>query len=296
MYAVIDIGGTAIKYGVCDRDGRFLEKGERATEAKAGGGSGIVEKVRALLQEAREHHDIEGIAISTAGMVDAVEGTILYSLPEAIPDYTGTEWKKLLEAEFSVPCTVENDVNCAALGEYWKGAGQGARSLFAMTIGTSVGGAFIYDGHVLHGVSQSAGEVAYMLLPGGRMHDLASTTSLVRRVEEAADLASGTVDGREVFRRIRAGDEAAKAALADLCASLADGITNIVCVVNPAVIVLGGGIMTQEEILRPVLEEALRHRLVPRVYEATRLAFAARGNDAGMLGALYYHLAATGKG
>lgn len=295
MYATIDIGGTAIKYGVCDREGRFLEKGERATEAKTGGGPGIVEKVRALVLDARKRHELEGIALSTAGMVDPVKGTILYSLPDSIPDYTGTEWKALLEAEFGVPCTVENDVNCAALGECWKGAGRGARSLFAMTIGTSVGGALILEGHVLHGASQSAGEVAYMLLPGGRLHDLASATALVQHVEQAKGLSAGSLDGRKVFQMISEGDAASKEALDALCASLADGITNIVCVANPEVILLGGGIMAQEAIIRPVLEKALESRLVPRILAATRLAFAERGNDAGMLGALCYHLTCTGK-
>ncbi len=295
MYCVIDIGGTAIKYGICDEKGSFLEKGVQETEAKRGGGPGIVKKVRAILGKIQERGGIAGIAISTAGMVDEKEGKVLYALPESIPDYTGTNWKALLEAEFGVPCTVENDVNCAALGEYWKGEGRGARSLFAMTIGTSVGGALVLDGHVLHGASQSAGEVAYMLLPGGRLHDLASAAALVQRVEREKGLPAGSLDGKKVFQRIREGDAVAKEALQALCASLADAITNIVCVANPEVILLGGGIMAQEAIIRPLLEKALEARLVPRVLSATRLAFAQRGNDAGMLGALYYHLACTGK-
>ena len=288
MYICIDIGGTAIKYGVADAAGSFRTRGSVPTEAKEQGGTGIVQKVFAIVREAQQTHAVKGVAISTAGMVDPKAGCIVYALADAIPDYTGTDWKALMHDAFGLPASVENDVNCAALGELWRGAGQGCSSLFAMTIGTSIGGCLIVDGKVVHGASQSAGEIAYMRVPGGRLHERCSATCLVASVCRTKGLPAGSIDGHAVFDLLRKGDPDAAEEVTALIDALADAITNVIAVANPERVVLGGGIMAQEEVLRPPLEEALRGRLPPLVYEATTIAFAATQNDAGMLGALYH--------
>ena len=290
MYICIDIGGTAIKYGVATAEGTFLTRGSIPTEAKGYGGSGIACKVSAIVREAQQTHTITGVAISTAGMVDPKAGCIVHALEAAIPDYTGTDWKALMHDAFGLPASVENDVNCAALGELWKGAGQGCSSLFAMTVGTSIGGCLIVDGRVIHGASMSAGEIAYMRVPGGRLHERCSATRLVSSVCRTKGLPAGSIDGHAVFDLLAKGDPVATEEVAELIDALADAITNVVCVANPERIVLGGGIMAQETALRPLLEEALRDRLPPLVYEATTIAFAATQNDAGMLGALHHFL------
>ena len=290
MVICIDIGGTAIKYGVATAEGTFLTHGSVPTEAREHGGAGIVRKVTAIVREALAARAVKGVAISTAGMVDPQEGCIVYSLEDAIPNYTGTNWKALMHDTFGLPTSVENDVNCAALGEMWKGAGRSCSSLFAMTIGTSIGGALILDGHIVHGASMSAGEIAYMRVPGGRLHDRCSAPHLVSSVCRTKGLPSGSIDGRAVFDLLAKGDPAAAEEVTALVTALADAITNVVAVVNPECIVLGGGIMAQESALRPPLEAALRDRLPPRVYEVTKIAFAATGNDAGMLGALVHFL------
>ncbi|WP_071884690.1 ROK family protein [Selenomonas sp. oral taxon 136] len=290
MYICIDIGGTDIKYGVMDAAGEFAVHGTLPTEAKAYGGPGIVRKVSDLVRETCGTYDVRGVAISTAGMVDPATGEIVYALEESIPQYRGVNWKAIMRENFDLPASVENDVNCAALGELWKGAGRGASSLFAMTVGTSIGGCLIMDGRVVHGVSRSAGEIAYMRVPGGRLHERCSAAGLVSAVCCANGLPAGSIDGRFVFDLLAKGDPAAQEEVALLIDSLADAITNVVCVVNPERIVLGGGIMAQEAVLRPLLEAALRDRLPPIVDEATTIAFAATQNNAGMLGALYHFL------
>ena len=288
MYICIDIGGTDIKYGVMDVAGEFAVHGTLPTEAKTYGGPGIVRKVSDLVRETCRTYDVRGVAISTAGMVDPATGEIVYALEESIPQYRGVNWKAIMRENFDLPAAVENDVNCAALGELWRGAGQGCSSLFAMTIGTSIGGCLIMDGRVVHGVSRSAGEIAYMRVPGGRLHERCSAAGLVSAVCCANGLPAGSIDGHLVFDLLAKGDPAAQEEVALLIDSLADAITNVVCVVNPERIVLGGGIMAQEAVLRPLLEAALRDRLPPIVYEATTIAFAATQNNAGMLGALYH--------
>ena len=294
MYICIDIGGTDIKYGVMDAAGEFAVHGTLPTEAKAYGGPGIVRKVSDLVRETCGVYDVRGVAISTAGMVDPATGEIVYALEESIPQYRGVNWKAIMRENFDLPAAVENDVNCAALGELWKGAGRGASSLFAMTVGTSIGGCLIMDGRVVHGVSRSAGEIAYMRVPGGRLHERCSAAELVASVCRTKGLPAGSIDGHDVFDFLAKGDPAAQEKVALLIESLADAITNVVCVVNPERIVLGGGIMAQETVLRPRVEDALRTRLSPPVYAATEISFAATGNDAGMLGALYHFLQEQG--
>lgn len=289
MYICMDIGGTAIKYGTADANGVLITQDAMPTEALSHGGPGIVQKVCHIVESLRGDA-AEGVAISTAGMVDTASCTITYALPSSIPNYTGTNWRTVIEGRFSLPCSVENDVNCAALGELWKGAGKGAKSLFAITVGTSIGGCLIVDGHVVHGTSASAGEIAYMRVPSGRLHENCSATRLVKDVERTKALPEGSLDGKQVFALLDEGDASAKDAVEALIASLADAITNIVCVANPDCIILGGGIMAREAVLRPLLEARLRERLVPSVYGATKVAFAATQNTAGMLGALYHFL------
>ena len=270
MVICIDIGGTAIKYGVANAGGTFLTHGSVPTEAKEYGGVGIVEKVSAIVREAQQMHAVQGVAISTAGMVDPQAGCIVYSLEDAIPNYTGTNWKALMRDAFALPASVENDVNCAALGEMWKGAGRGCSSLFAMTVGTSIGGALILDGHIVHGASMSAGEIAYMRIPGGRLHKRCSATHLVSSVCRTKGLPAGSIDGHAVFDLLAKGDPAAEEEIAALVTALADAITNVVAVVNPACIVLGGGIMAQEYVLSEV-NRKVKAQIAPRSSAAAHL-------------------------
>lgn len=291
LYVLIDIGGTAIKHGIATIDGTLQQRGEMPTQAQEFGGPGIVAKVKDICRSALEQYGKErigGVAISTAGMVDPDQGKIIYALPDAIPDYTGVNYKELITQEFNLPCEVENDVNCAALGEMWLGAAKGCHSIFCMTIGTSIGGALICHERLISGASNSAGEIAYMRVPGGMLHELASTTHLVKYYAKLRGCPISEVNGIRIFNEAEAGDEVAQAAIADLIEHLSDGITNVVSVQNPQAVVLGGGIMAREDYLRPRLEQALATKLRPIVLKATRLEFAKLRNDAGMLGGFFH--------
>ena len=126
---------------------------------------------------------ISGIAISTAGMVDPETGTILHA-SDAIPGYAGISYKAYMEERFRLPCSVENDVNCAGLAESISGAGKESRINLCLTVGTGIGGCFVVDGKIFHGASNSACEVGYMHLAPGAFQDEAATSALVRRVTE----------------------------------------------------------------------------------------------------------------
>lgn len=283
-YVCIDIGGTAIKYGLASEEGNFVAKASMPTQANLGG-MGIVEKIKQIIKDYSAEKIISGVAISTAGVIDYTDGSIKFAL--AIPNYTGTKLKAIVEQTFKVKCAVENDVNCIGLGEMWLGAGKGKSSLFCMALGTSIGGCAVLDKKVIHGASNSAGEIAYMLIPGGNMHELVSTSRLVKDVAKAKKLSLEKVNGKKIFTWARQGDEDCKLAINNLMQHLTDGIVNIVSVLNPEMIILGGGIMAQTEYLQPIIDDLLKTKLEPSVYEQTNIAFAKLQNDAGMLGALY---------
>lgn len=283
-YVCIDIGGTAIKYGLASEEGNFVAKSSMPTQANLGG-MGIVEKIKQIIKNYSAEKIISGVAISTAGVIDYTDGSIKFAL--AIPNYTGTKLKAIVEQTFKVKCAVENDVNCIGLGEMWLGAGKGKSSLFCMALGTSIGGCAVLNKKVIHGASNSAGEIAYMLIPGGNMHELVSTSRLVKDVAKAKKLSLEKVNGKKIFTWARQGDEDCKLAINNLMQHLTDGIVNIVSVLNPEMIILGGGIMAQTEYLQPIIDDLLKTKLEPSVYEQTNIAFAKLQNDAGMLGALY---------
>ncbi len=283
-YVCIDIGGTAIKYGVATKGGRLREKGAVATEGKMYGARGVAEKILAIVEEFRDA-STAGVAISTLGVVDPRAGRILYAGP-SIMDYTGMDLKALVERSSGLPCAVENDVNCAGLGEYWLGAGRGAQSLFCLTVGTDVGGCILLGGRLWRGAGFSAGEVGSMQLAGGRLGKLASVERMVSRAAAAHGISRQELDGETVFDWAKAGDADAVNAIAGMVEPLVQGIANICCVLNPERIVLGGGVMEQGKYLAPRILMGLEESLPPALFAHTEVTFAHLGNDAGMLGAL----------
>lgn len=285
-YICIDIGGTSIKYGMIAESGEFLVMGEMPTEALKCGGPGIMQKVKKIVEIYLKEYHPEGICVSTAGMVDCEKGKITYAAP-LIPDYTGTEIKKNLEEAFGIPCEVENDVNCAGIAENFAGAARGTRISLCLTVGTGIGGAIIMDDKVFHGFSGSACEVGYMHLPGGEFQDLGASSILVKKAAEYNGLAWDSINGKYVFENARKGDNGCIRAIDEMTDILGMGIANICYVINPEVVVLGGGIMAQRDYLEEKIRKSLEKYLIPSVARHTRLAFAENQNQAGMLGAFY---------
>lgn len=289
-FVCIDVGGTSIKYGLALEDGIIIDKSSMDTEALEKGGFGILEKMKTIVKKYISDNNISGICISTAGMVDHEAGKISYALEHLIPNYTGMEIKKEIEREFNIRCEVENDVNCAGLGEMWMGAGKDSKSSICMTIGTGIGGCIIIDNKLIHGFSNSAGEIGYMNINGETFQDLASTTSLVKRVAKSKSINEKDINGKIIFDLAKNSDEDCLNEIDNMVKSLSIGIANIAYLINPQVIILGGGIMAQEEFLKPKIEKELKNTLIPSVYNNTKIEFARMQNDAGMLGALYNYL------
>lgn len=285
-YASIDIGGTAIKYGVITEEAAIIGKMQMDTEAYRGGPS-ILEKVIQIVENLKKTHDIAGICISTAGMVDTKKGEIFHAAP-LIPEYTGTQFKKVLEERFSLPCEVENDVNCAGLAEGYAGAAKGAKVSLILTIGTGIGGCILIDGEVFHGASNSACEVGYMQMFDSDFQTLGASSILSKKVAEKKGEEKENWSGYRIFACAKEGDTICIKAIDEMVDILGRGIANICYVINPEVVVLGGGIMAQQEYLGQKIEAALDKYLLKSVRKHTALAFAKHQNDAGMLGAFYH--------
>lgn len=289
-FVCIDVGGTSIKYGVIEENGNIITKNSMDTEALEKGGSGILEKIKYIVRNYIGAYKIDGVCISTAGMVDPTEGKIVFALEHLIPGYTGMEIKKEVEFEFNIRCEVENDVNCAGLGETWLGSGKGSTSSVCLTIGTGIGGCIILDKKLIHGFSNSAGEVGYMNVMGANFQDIASTTSLIKKVAKRKNIDEKHINGKIIFKMAKSNDKDCLKEIDNMIKSLAVGISNICYILNPQVVILGGGIMAQEDFLKPKLQKALKDTLIDNVYKNTTLEFAKMQNDAGMLGALYNFL------
>lgn len=286
-YMCFDIGGTSVKFGVAGENGALLQKNEIPNVITQKGVDGLVESLASITEQYRKEYSLRGIAVSTAGVVDPEKGLILYA-PKYFPGYPGTALGERLEKRCGLPCTVENDVNAAALGEYWLGAGQGTKSLFCITVGTGIGGCAMLDGRVIHGVACFGGEAGLQhITPDSTWEEMASTRALIRNVAAAKGIPETALDGRKIFALAQGGDEEAAAAIARQMDDLATGIANICYILNPERIIVGGGIAAQETYLYPLLDAALREKLFPLVYEKLTLRFTALQNDAGMLGALY---------
>ncbi|MBM7833776.1 ROK family protein [Clostridium sardiniense] len=284
-YICIDIGGTNIKYGVLNEEGNVLFDGSRKTSVYEDGND-ILGDIDNIVCNLINKYQVEGVGVSTAGVVDDESGTIIHA-GKTIPGYIGTDIKGFIEEKFLLKCEVENDVNSAALGEAFLGSGKGYKSIFCMTIGTGIGGAIILNNDIVRGASKSAGEVGYINVNGKPIQEIASTKILVENVAKRKNIKVSDINGRIVFEEGKKGDSICYEEINKLVDNLTELISSVVYFLNPEVIILGGGIMEQREFLEPKINSSLKAKLPKAFFESTKIEFAKLGNRAGMIGALY---------
>ena len=157
-----------------------------------------------------------------------------------------------------------------------------------LTVGTGIGGSIVMDGEIFRGISGSACEVGYMNLPGGDFQTLGAASILGRKVSEWKKEPIERWNGYHIFEAAKKNDELCIRAIDEMTDVLGQGIANICYVLNPEIVVLGGGIMEQKDYLRERIERAVAKYLIPEIASHMKLAFARHGNDAGMLGAFYH--------
>lgn len=282
----LDIGGTAVKFGLCDEKGTLTRTGERPTQAELGG-MHIVQTVQRIVDG---YPEAAAVGIATAGTVDARDGHIVYAT-DNIPGYTGIPLGQIVSDRCGKPVCVENDVYAAALGELAYGGGQKLHSFLFLTIGTGIGGAFVSQGRLWRGFRGAAGYFGHMVAhPGGTLctcgqrgcyEAYASTTALLKRVREAT---GETVTGRELFARMET-EQPLRECFGQWIEELSAGLVTLVNAYDPEAVILGGGIMEQ-----PMVTEALRCRMarqLPLVTRQVAVQASRLGNTAGMLGVAY---------
>jgi len=286
-----DIGGTAIKIGVVSENGDIVEKKEIETKAKEGGEA----LLSRIFNKIEGYKSIDKIGISTAGQIDTRLGSVIYATGN-LPGWTGMKIKERIEKRFSIEASVENDVNCAALGEAYFGAGRGYMDFLCLTIGTGIGGAIIQNGFVYHGSTGSAGEFGHMITHGGGIpcncggrgcyEKYASTTALIDAVK-AFDPNQSNINGRQIFEKALNGDSDYIGIVDSWITEILIGLTGIIHSLNPSLIVMGGGIMEQEYIINK-LNSNINDYVMPN-FRGVMLKKAVLGNDAGLLGASILH-------
>ena len=298
MILGIDLGGTSAKLGLIDREGRVHARAA-VDVSRDGYQRSIVgvalEAAKAFLR--RENAEIEGVGISATGQIDDVTGVVIGTNGK-IPNYEGRDLKSAAEAALGREAWALNDANAAVLGECFAGAAQGIDDVVMITLGTGVGGGIVTGGQLLRGNRGIAGELGHFTLyqdglpcPCGKRgcyESYAATTALVRRCEAASGHAG--LDGRQIFDAARAGDPAMLKALDGWLTDVAAGLSGLIHIFNPALVLVGGGVSVQEELLMVPLREKVCAQLMPRFSEGLRLERCALGNDAGMVGAVKYWL------
>jgi glucokinase len=289
--AGFDLGGTQFKYGLVDQDGAVLHKGRIPTPSTV---EEFLDRLPALWADlkALAPGPIGAAGFGFPGIYDARLGRIRQS-----PHCAGLDEFDLVPALagiLDVPFIVDNDANLAALGEWTHGAGRGTSSLVVMTIGTGVGAGIVLDGRIWGGVCGFAGEIGHVSIrpdglecPCGNRGCLETEVSARAILRRYRDFSAGA-DGQtpeEVHRRAAAGDEAAQRAFFEAGIFLGLGLSLLIDVLNPEMILIGGGIMTAGDLLLgPAVGEAAR-RSYRAAFEACTIRRAALGNDAGLIGA-----------
>ena len=250
-YISIDIGGTAIKYGLIDDKANILENYEIETNAQKGGDHILNEVIKIVenFVKKNQNDQIMGVCISTAGVVDTKNGSI-YHASDLIPNYIGINFKKAIKEKFDLSCQVENDVNCAGYAEYKSGASKDSSVCLTLTIGTGIGGCGIIDGKIIHGANGSAFEVGYINIRNDKFENLGSAKTLVEKVAKEKNEDISSWNGKKVFENAKKGDEICIKAIDEMCDVLGLGIANLSYMLNPDTVVLGGGIMAQEKYLK----------------------------------------------
>lgn len=298
----VDIGGTTCKIGFFETSGALIDKWEIKTNTENNGENILSDVAKAvdnkLAQEGISKDEVQGVGVGVPGPVrsDGVVnrcvnlgwGTV--SVEEELGTLTGLKVK------------AGNDANVAALGEMWQGAGAGCKDVIMVTLGTGVGGGIIVDGKVVAGYNGAGGEIGHITVNNdeiepcncgqyGCLEQYASATGIVRvakrklaKTSEKTSLREFTeLTAKDIFDEAKAGDAIALELVDEVCEILGAALSNMACVVNPEVIVIGGGVSKAGEILT---ENIQKHYIETSFHACrdTKFVLAGLGNDAGMYG------------
>lgn len=300
----VDVGGTTIKMGFFETDGKLLDKWEIKTNT-ANGGAEILSDIakgidNKLAQEGISKSDVQGVGVGVPGPVrgDGVVnrcvnlGWSTVNVAEELGALTGLTVK------------VGNDANVAALGELWQGGAKGCKDAVMVTLGTGVGGGVIIDGKIVAGFHGAGGEIGHITVNPdeieacncgqyGCLEQYASATGIVRmakrklaKTDDATVLRNyDPLTAKDIFDEAKNGDKVAKELVDELGEILGSTLSNLACVVNPEAIVIGGGVSKAGKILIDTVQDHFKETAFYELKD-TRFELATLGNDAGMYGCM----------
>lgn len=288
----IDLGGTNIKAGAVDADGRVLEKRSVPT-GLADGPAAVLDRMAALAREL----GIDGpLGVGSPGLIDHAGGRIL-ECPN-LQDLQEVPMRDELARRLGVPSTrvaLENDANVAALGEHWLGAGRGVDDVLVVTLGTGVGGGLVLGGKLYSGPGGMAGEVGHVVVDPrgprcgcgrlGCLETLASATAAQKRAAAAGLPAGAPGNLEQLAQRARAADGPERALLREIGRDLGRGLGAALSLLDLRTFVLGGGFGAAADLLEPGVREGLEERSYGRRIASVRVLPAGLGSDAGWIGA-----------
>ncbi|HEM4278158.1 ROK family glucokinase [Streptococcus suis] len=306
----IDLGGTSVKLAILTTEGEIQEKWSIKTNILDDGSHIVPDIIDSIKQRFETHgltkDDFLGVGMGSPGVVDSEAGTVIgaYNL----------NWKTLqlvkdqFESALGLPFFIDNDANVAALGEQWVGAGNNNPNVVFMTLGTGVGGGVIAAGNLIRGVKGAGGELGHITVDfnepfactcgkKGCLETVASATGIVNLSRRYADQYAGDaklkqmiddgqdVTAKDVFDLAKEGDDLALIVYRHFSEYLGVACANIAAVLNPAYIVLGGGVSAAGDFLLDGVRKVFAENSFPQIKESTQIVLATRGNDAGVLGA-----------
>ncbi|HXG41699.1 MAG TPA: ROK family protein [Dehalococcoidia bacterium] len=307
LYGAVDLGGTKVLSLVATGQGQVLAEDVRPTLA-GDGPETVLRQIEGSLRAALAGagltpRDLNGVGIASPGPLDLAQGVVVN--PPNLPGWGEFPLRRLMEERLGLPVTLENDATAAAIGEHAFGAGKGVRDMVFVTVGTGIGGGIICGGRPYRGKGGAAGELGHMVVLAdgppcgcgnrGCVEALASGTAIARRAQEL--LAAGKAPGlarllsageaptaEAVHRAALAGDEDCRELLAEAGRYLGIGLASYANVLDPELLVLGGGVLRAGEMLLGPAREALWTLALPQVRRGLRLERAVLGPRAGALG------------
>ena len=305
----VDLGGTNMRVGMVTSDGRMVHRLILPTRVTLGLDK-VVERIIKAIQEVINQtivpgNQIKGIGIGSPGTINIQSGIIISS--PNFPKWKQVPLKHMIEEKLSIPTFMDNDANAFAFGEKWVGAGKEVKSLVCLTLGTGVGGGIILNGRIWHGADGMAAEIGHMtVLPDGLkcncgnygcLESYASASSIVRRVCNAIqsgkltmvlDYAKGNLENITsdlVYQAALKGDELAIHIMNETATFLGIGIANLINLLNPEMIVVGGGLTNAWDIIYPVTLKEVQKRALSEMAKRVKIVRASLGDNSGIIGA-----------
>jgi glucokinase len=303
-YAIgVDLGGTNIKGGIVDVNGKVIASESVKTNVEKGCEEVVKRIVQACEQVIRKSKldwsAIRGVGIGSPGTLNLRKGIVLFS--PNLPCMNGAPLLDLVRARLKrVRCILENDANAAAYGEKWAGVGRKVNNLVLFTLGTGIGGGVIIDGKVLHGFNDVAAELGHQVVYAdgrlcgcgnhGCIEAYASAPATVRRMKEAIaagkkSILKGDFEAADISRAALQGDQTAREIMEETGRLLGVVATNMLHIFNPEMVVFDGGMTAAGDLLLTPIRDEVKKRAFKASQEGVQIVFGELGANAGMIGA-----------